>query len=58
MLGGVPGAIYLVINDLGGLDGLDFLNGLPFLERFYTAFDSGNSRFGIARTLFTHAETN
>jgi hypothetical protein len=38
--------------------GLDFIDGYAFLERFYTVYDTTNARFGIATTSFTDAKTN
>ncbi|KAH9482175.1 Polyporopepsin [Psilocybe cubensis] len=54
-IGGITGSIYLVIGDLGELSGagLDFINGLGFLERFYSVFDTGNKRVGLAPTSIT-----
>jgi len=59
-IGGVAGDIYLIVNDLGtpSGEGLDFINGFTFLERFYSVFDSANSRVGFATTSFTDATTN
>ncbi|KAI0356745.1 family A1 protease [Trametes cingulata] len=59
-IGGTDDAIYLVINDIGTNtgSGLDFIDGMTFLERFYYVFDIGNSRVGFANTPFTHATTN
>ncbi|KAH9903125.1 family A1 protease [Cubamyces lactineus] len=59
-IGGTDDAIYLVINDIGtpSGSGLDFIDGMTFLERFYYVFDSANSRVGLANTAFTHATTN
>ncbi|KAJ3558483.1 hypothetical protein NM688_g902 [Phlebia brevispora] len=59
-VGGEADGIYLIVNDLGtpSGEGLDFINGMVFLERFYTVFDSGTPQFGIATTLFTDATTN
>ena len=39
-------------------DGLAFINGMSFLERFYAVYDIGNSRVGLAETAYTHAECN
>jgi cathepsin E len=52
--------IYLVVNDIGESagGGLDFINGYTFLERFYTVFDTTNSRVGFATTSFTTANSN
>ncbi|KAI0365370.1 family A1 protease [Pilatotrama ljubarskyi] len=59
-IGGASDAIYLVINDLGinTGSGMDFIDGMTFLERFYYVFDVGNSRVGLATTPFTFATTN
>ncbi|KAL7284877.1 hypothetical protein ACG7TL_002191 [Trametes sanguinea] len=60
VIGGTDDAIYLVINDIGtpSGEGLDFIDGMTFLERFYYVFDIANSRVGLANTPFTHATTN
>jgi len=54
-IGGESGVLYLVVNDLGSPsgEGLDFINGQTFLERFYSVFDTGNNRVGLATTSFT-----
>ncbi|KAF8971720.1 aspartic protease [Flammula alnicola] len=59
-IGGVAGTIYLIVNDLGtnSGQGLDFINGFGFLERFYAVFDTANKRVGFANTAFTKATTN
>ncbi|KZT30116.1 family A1 protease [Neolentinus lepideus HHB14362 ss-1] len=59
-IGGESGDIYLVVNDIGNDsgEGLDFIDGYTFLERFYTVFDTTNSRFGIATTSYTSATSN
>lgn len=59
-IGGSPDFVYLVVNDLGTLsgEGLDFIDGMTFLERFYYVFDIANSRVGFATTPFTDATTN
>ncbi|KAI9070304.1 family A1 protease [Trametes sanguinea] len=60
VIGGTTDAIYLVINDIGtpSGEGLDFIDGMTFLERFYYVFDIANSQVGLANTAFTHATTN
>ena len=52
--------MYLIVSDLGtpSGEGLDFIDGMTFLERFYVVFDSDKSEFGIATSPFTFAETN
>ncbi|KAF8961363.1 aspartic protease [Flammula alnicola] len=59
-IGGSASRIYLIVSDLGSPsgEGLDFINGLPFLERFYSVFDTTNRRVGLATTPFTKATTN
>jgi len=59
-IGGVSSRIYLIVNDLGSNsgEGLDFINGFTFLERFYSVFDTANKRVGFATTSFTKATTN
>lgn len=59
-IGGTSGSIYLVVNSLGSSEGegLDFINGYTFLERFYSVFDTTNKRVGFATTSFTTATTN
>ena len=52
--------MYLITADLGSNsgEGLDFINGYTFLERFYYVYDSANSQVGFATTSFTTATTN
>lgn len=38
--------------------GLDFVNGMTWLERFYTVYDIGNSRVGLAETKHTFSVSN
>jgi len=59
-LGGDDSTIYLIVSDLGSPSGqgLDFINGFTFLQRFYSVFDTTNSQVGLATTPFTDAETN
>jgi hypothetical protein len=59
-IGGSTSYIYLVVNSLGtpSGQGLDFINGYTFLERFYSVFDTTNSRVGFATTAYTTATTN
>lgn len=60
LIGGTAIQVYLIVNDLGSPsgEGLDFINGYGFLERFYTVFDTANKRVGFATTPFTAATTN
>ena len=48
------------MNDLGtpSGEGLDFIDGMTFLERFYYVFDIANSRVGFATTPFTDSTIN
>ncbi|TFK41838.1 aspartic protease [Crucibulum laeve] len=59
-IGGTAGSIYLIVADIGSPsgEGLDFINGFAFLERFYSVFDTTNKRVGFATTPFTRATTN
>ena len=59
-IGGTEDGIYLIVQDIkySRLPGIDIILGRPFLERFYTVLDTGNSQIGFATTQFTDAETN
>ncbi|KAI9070299.1 acid protease [Trametes sanguinea] len=59
-IGGDADSIYLVVGDLGSNsgEGLDFIDGFTFLERFYYVWDVENSRVGLATTQYTDATTN
>ncbi|KIY46744.1 acid protease [Fistulina hepatica ATCC 64428] len=59
-LGGESDKIYLITADIGTTSGqgLDFINGFAFLQRFYSVFDTTNSRVGVANTKYTYATTN
>lgn len=59
-IGGTTDGIYLIVADSGSSSGsgLDFTNGYCFLERFYSVYDTTNSRVGFATTEYTHATTN
>ncbi|KAM6496764.1 aspartic peptidase A1 [Amanita muscaria] len=59
-IGGRSSSIYLIVADIGTLtgNGLDFINGYTFLERFYTVYDTANKRIGFATTPFTTATSN
>jgi len=60
LIGGTASSIYLIVSDIGtpSGQGLDFILGQVFLERFYSVYDSSAHRVGLARTLYTHSETN
>ena len=59
-IGGTKNAIYLIVGPLGqnSGQGFDFVNGMTFLERFYSVYDSENNRLGLAETAWTHAKIN
>ena len=59
-VGGDNSSIYLVVFDLGPEYSLElgFIAGMPFLERYYSVFDTDHSRVGFATTKFTYAEIN
>ena len=59
IIGGDVDHLYLIVYDLGppqsaGFD-LDFVLGMPFLERYYSIFDNDYPRVGFASTRFTNA---
>ncbi|KAI0323351.1 aspartic proteinase from Irpex Lacteus [Cubamyces sp. BRFM 1775] len=60
IMGGNNDFLYLMLGDLGhpSGSGMDIINGMMFLERFYTVYDTQNHRVGIANTPFTMATTN
>jgi len=60
LIGGNANEIYLIVSDLGtnSGQGLDFINGYAFLERFYSVFDTKNKQVGLATTWNTDATTN
>ncbi|KAG2070301.1 acid protease [Suillus decipiens] len=59
-INGEERSIYLVVSDLGPLNGGDegFTIGYVFLQRFYIVYDATNARVGFATTAFTDATTN
>ncbi|KAI6018325.1 aspartic peptidase domain-containing protein [Pisolithus marmoratus] len=59
-IGGSSSYVYLIVNDIqsNSGSGMDFINGQSFHERFYTVYDTTNSRVGFATTPFTTATTN
>ncbi|KIK68767.1 hypothetical protein GYMLUDRAFT_68600 [Collybiopsis luxurians FD-317 M1] len=57
-IGGEQGKIYLNAVSTEPVNGLSFINGYVFLERFYTVFDTTNSRVGFATTTNTNATSN
>lgn len=59
-IGGDADSIYLIVADIGSNsgEGLDFIDGFTFLERFYNVWDVANAQVGFATTSFTTATTN
>ncbi|KZT33267.1 family A1 protease [Sistotremastrum suecicum HHB10207 ss-3] len=59
-IGGTASGIYLVVSDLGSHsgNGLDFIMGYTFLERFYSVYDTTNKRVGFATTKYTTSTNN
>ncbi|KAF9486196.1 aspartic peptidase A1 [Pholiota conissans] len=59
-IGGSSSSIYLIVADLGhnSGQGLDFIAGMTFLERYYSVYDTANKRVGLATTSYTTATSN
>ncbi|KAH7929466.1 acid protease [Leucogyrophana mollusca] len=59
-IGGTSSNVYLIVNSIGtpSGEGLDFINGYAFLERFYSVFDTTNSQLGFATTEYTESTSN
>ncbi|KAJ8457168.1 hypothetical protein ONZ45_g18421 [Pleurotus djamor] len=59
-IGGTQSDIYLIVSDIDSPSGtgLDFINGYAFLQRYYTVYDTTNSRVGFATTPHTFATSN
>ncbi|KAJ3554986.1 hypothetical protein NM688_g2824 [Phlebia brevispora] len=59
-INGDADSIYLVVRDIGTPtgSGLDFINGQPFLERFYTVYDSIWPSVAFMYTPLTYANIN
>jgi cathepsin E len=57
-MNGTVDGIYLVASNFSTPPGLDFIFGQTFLERFYSVFDTGRRRVGLATTNYTFATTN
>ncbi|KAF8504170.1 aspartic peptidase domain-containing protein, partial [Gautieria morchelliformis] len=59
-IGGNSGTTYLIVQDIGtnSGQGLDFINGFTFLQRFYSVFDTPNQQVGFATTPQTTATSN
>ncbi|KAJ7256775.1 aspartic peptidase domain-containing protein [Mycena haematopus] len=59
-LGGSADKLYCIFASMGQMEnqGLDFINGYTFLQRFYSVYDGTNARLGFATTQDTKAESN
>jgi len=59
-IGGNPDQIYLVVSGLGTVsgEGLDFILGMAFLQRYYTVYFYALEMFEVLSTPFTNATTN
>ncbi|KAJ7486180.1 aspartic peptidase domain-containing protein, partial [Mycena galericulata] len=60
-LGASDDKICLIFADMGDIqvgDGLCFINGFTFLQRYYSVYDTTNRQVGIAPTQYTMATTN
>ncbi|KAJ7643865.1 acid protease [Roridomyces roridus] len=55
-----PDAITLAFMSMGDIqhDGLCFINGYAFLQRYYSVYDTANAQVGYAATKYTNATTN
>ena len=60
VIGGSSDYVYLIVSQLTWQsgNGMDFVNGMTFMERYYMVFDTENRRVGIANTPYTRATTN
>jgi hypothetical protein len=60
VIGGEEGKIYLVAVSTEPVNGLDFINGYVFLERFYSVYSASGSQslVGFATTPHTNATSN
>ncbi|KAH9893324.1 aspartic proteinase precursor [Cubamyces lactineus] len=59
-IGGSSDLLYLIIADIGTYSGsgMDIVNGMMFMERFYAVFDTQNNRVGVANSPSTWATSN
>ncbi|GJE93383.1 A1 family peptidase [Phanerochaete sordida] len=59
-IGGAANGIYLIVGDLesNSGEGLDFINGMKFLERYYSVYDTQGERVGLSSTEYTFATSN
>ncbi|KAI0369847.1 hypothetical protein BV20DRAFT_945405, partial [Pilatotrama ljubarskyi] len=59
-IGGSPDFVCLIAGDNSTTagSGLDVINGMTFIQHFYTVFDTTHNRVGITNAPFTRATTN
>jgi cathepsin E len=55
LIGGEKDFVYLIVSDFGPNQGIGFVAGMTFLERFYAVFDSRRHRIGLANTQYTNS---
>lgn len=60
VIGGTSDRIYLIVSNLATPSGmgLDFVNGMSFLERYYSVYDTDQNRIGFASTEYTSSTVN
>ncbi|TCD61234.1 hypothetical protein EIP91_008721, partial [Steccherinum ochraceum] len=64
VIGGTPDGIYGIVANLGiprpvvPVFNSAFVNGMAFLERFYSVYDTTNNQIGLATTSFTFSDFN
>ncbi|KAI6126732.1 aspartic peptidase domain-containing protein [Pisolithus sp. B1] len=59
-IGGTSERVYLIFSNLEtpSGEGLDFVNGMCFLERYYSVYDSDQNRVGFASTEYSSSTVN
>ncbi|KAI6112379.1 aspartic peptidase domain-containing protein [Pisolithus thermaeus] len=59
-IGGTSDRVYLIFSNLDtpSGEGLDFVNGMCFLERYYSVYDSDQNRVGFASTEYSSSIVN
>ena len=59
-IGGDDQHVFLIVADIGANSGsgMDFINGMTWLERYYFVYNSGSDEVGFANTPHTYATTN
>lgn len=60
VIGGSSDLVYLIVSNLATPSGvgLDFVNGMCFLERYYSVYDTDQNRIGFASTEYTTSTVN